>query len=132
MADKPTGTETASAHSRAHSLKGEGDEQTIAGSIHSHPNDECQLADTEKAPDATGIKKEDSLGEDDAMDEGMRTAAGSIDGSPIKGHHLANIDVASESAEMKKEGVLDQDDFPDGGLRAWLVVLGGVCVTFGT
>ncbi|CUA69039.1 putative transporter MCH4 [Saccharomyces cerevisiae S288c] [Rhizoctonia solani] len=42
-------------------------------------------------------------------------------------------DVAPDPEELKKKPVVSgQDEFPDGGLRAWMVVLGGACVTFGT
>ncbi|KAG9119730.1 hypothetical protein FRC07_005101, partial [Ceratobasidium sp. 392] len=47
-------------------------------------------------------------------------------------HELANIDIPPDSEKLKNEKAAADDDFPDGGLRAWLVVLGGVCVTFGT
>ncbi|KAG8685028.1 hypothetical protein FRC08_013334 [Ceratobasidium sp. 394] len=47
-------------------------------------------------------------------------------------HEMANVDVPPDSEELKKDNTALDDDFPDGGLRAWLVVLGGVCVTFGT
>ncbi|CAE6414885.1 unnamed protein product [Rhizoctonia solani] len=44
-------------------------------------------------------------------------------------HYTASIDPEG----LKKEGVVSgEDEFPDGGLQAWLVVLGGACVTFGT
>ncbi|KAG8737781.1 hypothetical protein FRC10_007808 [Ceratobasidium sp. 414] len=47
-------------------------------------------------------------------------------------HEMASVDVPPDSEELEKEKTAWDDDFPDGGLRAWLVVAGGVCVTFGT
>ncbi|KDN40764.1 hypothetical protein RSAG8_07939, partial [Rhizoctonia solani AG-8 WAC10335] len=44
-------------------------------------------------------------------------------------HYTASIDPEG----LKKEGVVSgEDEFPDGGLQAWLAVLGGACITFGT
>lgn len=66
-------------------------------------------------------------------DADERTIAGSVNGREAEHHHhLANIDVPPSPEELKKEGFQDEDDFPDGGMRAWLVVLGGACLTFGT
>ncbi|ELU44177.1 monocarboxylate permease [Rhizoctonia solani AG-1 IA] len=66
-------------------------------------------------------------------DTGKRESGLDPDQEKPEHHRLANIDAAPDREELKKEGIAQgEDEFPDGGLRAWLVVLGGACVTFGT